>query len=482
MSNVLYNLSWLSTGETFPPEGEVPRLERYRRNRELFENDKDPAQVYPQQFKRIERVIGNFEEIVSYGILLNYQKKISIKTADLLFCEPPTFMVDDKNTRIALERVTTVDNNITEIGYQSIIDVSRCGDSVLLIKDGGRIAVLFPDIWYKVVDPMDISEVVNHVLAYVQQAGKDDYRLKVQIHSRGYYEEREYKAAKRERSFIIGAMVSEPGIYRTGLEDFAVIHNHNIMPSDRAYGIDDYADVDSIICEIDVRIAQIAKVLDKHQSPTMQGPMSALEMNHETGRWNFRVDKYFPREDETSPKIEYVTWNASLEASFKAIETLINMLAVISEMGSALFDTDAGANVASAAALRLRYVSPLTKVRRLAVTNIGRNLCRAVSLATYASDGIQIPPDAITIKWNDGLPDDGMSKATELSTRLSSKPSISLKRALMEYDGMNEEQADKEVEAIMADEAMANPAPTMADYTPDMPANIDGQELSEPGI
>ena len=51
------------------------------------------------------------------------------------------------------------------------------------------------------------------------------------------------------------------------------------LTSDRVYGIDDYTDLDSIVSEIEVRISQISKILDKHAEPSMQGPETALQLN-----------------------------------------------------------------------------------------------------------------------------------------------------------------------------------------------------------
>lgn len=71
-------------------------------------------------------------------------------------------------------------------------------------------------------------------------------------------------------------MVGEERTTPTGLNDFAVLHVPNTTTSRSLYGMDDYTDIDSIVSELEVRIDQIARVLDKHTDPTMQGPRSAL--------------------------------------------------------------------------------------------------------------------------------------------------------------------------------------------------------------
>ena len=49
-----------------------------------------------------------------------------------------------------------------------------------------------------------------------------------------------------------------------------VVPVNNILTTDRVTGLDDYSDLDSIIQELEVRIAQMNP--DKHADPNMYGP------------------------------------------------------------------------------------------------------------------------------------------------------------------------------------------------------------------
>ena len=62
----------------------------------------------------------------------------------------------------------------------------------------------------------------------------------------------------------IGRAAEPERVTLTGLDDIAVIHVPNTTTSRQLHGIDDYVDIDSIVSEIEVRLDQIAKVLDKH--------------------------------------------------------------------------------------------------------------------------------------------------------------------------------------------------------------------------
>ena len=84
---MLYNLNWLKPGENFPPEGEKDRIKRYLENEVLFDGEhfgselRDRNKLYVNEGKisvymkcaeRISQVVGNFEDIISFPVLLNY--------------------------------------------------------------------------------------------------------------------------------------------------------------------------------------------------------------------------------------------------------------------------------------------------------------------------------------------------------------------------------------------------------------------------
>ena len=101
---MLYSLDWLAQGRMFPPPSERDRIKRYRENEMLFDGDHfsnavfrhrsgthaESIQIYSECARRISRVIGNFENIISFPVLLNYQRLMSVKMADLVCGEFPS--------------------------------------------------------------------------------------------------------------------------------------------------------------------------------------------------------------------------------------------------------------------------------------------------------------------------------------------------------------------------------------------------------
>jgi hypothetical protein len=479
---MLTSLDFLNPGRPWPPPEERERLKLYQDNKDIFEGRHD--EVYREAFKRIERVIGNFQEVVSYPIILNYQKKISLKITDMLFGEMPGLTAGDPESleQKIIEKAKE-EEEIINISIEAGIDVSRYGTGLFYVsrrQDGkASITITRPGLWFPVVNPDNIKEVLFHILAwpYVIETikGKQKF-LKVQIHERGFYTEKIYTLVYSEYASIgeqIGRLFEEKRI-GTGLSGFAIVPVHNIMTSDRVVGMDDYSEIDSIISELMVRVAQISRILDKHSAPSVQGPHTALEQDPASGLWRLKMGNYFPRVRGDDPKVEYLTWDAQLNAAFKQIEVLTNQLYTISEMGSAIFGDLGGktGQIPSGAALKRLMVSALAKVNRIRM-KFDPALKRVLKLYGELS-GVKI--ENISITWQDGLPGDPLEEANIINLRTGGKPTMSQRRAIKQYDGLTGEEAEAELELLAEEEIAANPlaAPIMADI-----GGIDGDQVDQ---
>lgn len=456
---MLTNLNFLNPGSLWPPPGEKDRLKRYEINRMIFENKHD--EVYAEQFKRIQRVIGNFQDVISYAVLANFQKLISLKTADLLLGEPPVIKCGDEGSK---EQGTVDDikekSDLINTAYMAMIDVSRFGDGPLLVyKDidtsKGKIDVTQPALWFPVVSPDNTKKFIYHVLAWTYEDG-DKKCLKCRIHQVGKYEERTYLL----KDGVIKQIIEQTENILTGLTDFAVIPIPNTITSDRVFGIDDYNDIDSLVSELEVRISQIAKVLDKHAEPSVEGPASSLTQDPSTGEWKLKMGNYFVRENNEDPETRYIVWDAQMEANFKYIERLINLLYTVSEMGSAIFGdiNSKTGQVPSGSALRRLMISPLAKVNRIRM-RLDPALKKAIKLCSQlgGKDIVNLSDKEVNITWKDGLPEDPKEQAEIMSTRTGSKPTISQYRAIQSQDNLSDEETNAEMDRIAEDEAKINP-------------------------
>lgn len=454
MSKILTDLSFLEKGKPFPPADETVRLERYKNNRLLF--DDEHAEVYKEQFKRIERVIGNFNDIVSYGVVFNYQKLMSLKIADFVFGTPPDITVSDDKKQAVIEKII-FDTDFFNKLYISAIDISRYGDSILQVSEKNskaKIDVTSPKYWFPVVNNDNIKEFMYHVFAwkYIIDSKNKKYGLAVQIHKPD-----EPNVCEIHRYEYNGCNIgneisgtSKEQIEKT-FDVCPIFIISNIPTSDSCFGIDDYASVDSIISELIIRVSQVCKVLDKFSSPSMSGPQSAMQFNQQSGQWELRMGDFFARNgDDPEPKM--ITWDANMEANFKVIEFLTNQLYTISEMGSAVFGdlSHSTGTVASGTALRRLMISPLAKARRIsrqydtAIKNI-ISLCAKIY-------GTNIEPTEISIKWHDGLPSDPKEEAEIMNIRTGSKATLSRYTAIRRMDNLSDSDTDVEMKLIEADE------------------------------
>ncbi|MDR0884711.1 MAG: phage portal protein [Oscillospiraceae bacterium] len=472
---MLTDQSWLARGQLFPPASEQERLTTYQAHRDLFESKH--SEVYKAQQDRLDRDLPQIMGKVRFVTILNYQRLMALKMADLIFGEPPSVTVPDSSDRpgtLDTKKQEVIDRVIADTdlfgkGYAAAIDLSRYGDAVLeLGRDGDKVTLdtLPPQKWFPVVDPRNIKRILKHVLAYVRCVDKTrkEHHLFVEIHdpaAPGDCEKHEYLLQDGgNNSWKIGAEVKSRDaelFASTDLDFCPIFRVSNVQTSDRVYGLDDFDPIDSLVSELIVRISQISAVLDKHANPSMTGPQSALQYDATTGAWKLKTGNYYARNDTADPVPEYLTWDGNLDAAFRQIELLTNQLYAISEMGAAVFSdmsNTAGA-VPSGSALRRLMISPLAKAARVA--RQFDPVLKQILSAGASLYGADIAPEEITIKWNDGLPDDEAEQAQIMATRTGNQPTISQYTAIQRLDGMAAEDVDSELEQMREESAGRTP-------------------------
>lgn len=441
---MLYDFNWLRPGKEFPPKDEADRIERYRQNDLLFKGEHfDPRtghNMYEMSITRLLETSETLDTSVCFPILLNYQKLISLKKADLVCGEEPEITgIDSKyNDMLTLLR--------QEIGFDSklyatVIDLSRYGDAVWRVfKDEntgkGTFTTWSPANWYPIVATDGTNRILCHVLAWRHNygtKGNPKWRLHIQQHDAregkgGYYIQQTY--AMDSNGVVIGQLLESTRVL-TGLKDCAVKHISSITTTGNVYGYDDYVPIDSLLAEIMTRIAQIAKILDKHAAPAMTGPVTMLMTDPKTGERYFRMDQFYAvSPGEEQPK--YLTWDGQLDAAFKELGVLFKQLYIITEMGDAILGAAEGTGQAiSGTAMRSKMAAPLITVRRL--TNVLTYPVKQL-LSDVTSIGREfIPAEQISIEWNDGLPTDPREDA-ELALLLTGATSLMpVDEAIQEY-------------------------------------------------
>ena len=488
---MLYNMDWLQPGKQFPPSAERERIIRYHQNARLFDGDHfdDPefrsrvpagvsaevhVSLYAKCAERISRVVGNFNEIISFPTLLNYQRLMTLKVADLVCGEHPTISGVTPKENAAL-RDTRDTSDFDAKLYATVIDISRYGDAVWRVYKDYDSKMNFtpwdPTQWYPVVKQDGTNTISSHCLCWIENRSKDayrsDYYLHVQIHSVEEPGSYVYKVFHMDTDgATIKKLISTQTI-KTGLKQCAVQHLKAFMTTNSVYGYDDYMPLDSILAEIMTRVGQISAILDKHADPNITGPVSMLEVDEETGEYVLKTGKFYavsPGEE----KPEYMTWDGQLTSAFKQLEFLINQLYILSEMGAALLGGQDGSSQAiSGTAMRFKMVNPLAKVRRIAnsLTRPVRQLFSVLSTTAEVDESefespesepqdvegavhpidkplvLPIPYRKISVFWADGLPDDPRENIENCKLATGATKMMPLEKGIMEFFGRSNEEA-----------------------------------------
>ena len=490
-------MDWLQPGKQFPPSVEKDRIVRYLQNARLFDGDHfdDPSfrtripsgisaevsvNLYAQCAKRISRVIGNWDDVISFPTLLNYQRLMSLKVADLVCGEHPTISGVTPKENAALSDVRDMSDFDAKL-YATVIDISRYGDAIWRIFKDHDERMNFtpwdPSQWYPIVNQDGTNSISAHCICWVENRSSDkykpDYYLHVQIHpvvEAGVYT---YKVFKMDADgSTIREQISSADV-KTGLKQCAIQHLKAFMVTNSVYGYDDYMTLDSILAEIMTRVGQISAILDKHADPNITGPTSMLKINPETGEYYLDTGKFFaisPGEE----KPEYMTWDGQLTSAFKELEFLINQLYILSEMGAALLGGQDGSSQAiSGTAMRFKMVNPLAKVRRIAnslslpVRKLFSELSKTAEVdesefdcpenAAQAPEDkvaqpkplvLPIPYRKISIFWADGLPDDPRENVEICKLATGATKMMPLEKGIMEYFGRSNQEAIQWIELI----------------------------------
>lgn len=449
---MLTSLDFLQPGKPWPPPSEVERLERYAQNKLLFEGK------HEQVFKDWIRLLREDQQ-ATLEIVLNWHKRLTLLFADLLLGESLHITAGDQDSpeQEAVERIVD-DNGLVNVAYEVAIDVSRHGTGVLKARYDGRAIIegQQPAIWFPVVASDNIKEFRAHVLAWTYEVEQQTYKgvektkyLRTEVHERGKIT----AALHLIDGNIIGNQLERKETL-TGVDEFLVVPVNNVLTTDRVTGLDDYSDLDSIVQELEARVAQISRILDKHADPNMYGPDTALEQDQTTGQWTFRGGgKYFPVGQGEQPP-GYVTWDGQLESAFRQIDLLMEQLYVLSETSAAAFGQLKAGLAESGTALRRLMMAPLAKVNRIRMRfdpALKEILWLASLLEKAQGRAGAAELTNIHIDWHDGLPDDEQ-EITQNETQRYTAGLTSLESALKRLYGLEGEALQEEIDRIKAEQ------------------------------
>lgn len=491
-------------GEIYPPYTHLDRIKKYRTNRELFKGNHFEAIKDPQN-----RIGGDRKELLYLSV--NLPGVICKKSADLLFGEKPTYSAgkaDDAKEQTALEKLVD-DNDLNHLNYKSALGNAYRGDSFYKIRWGQEwegmvdkkadpfrsiIESQNPEYVFPETMPGNASKIYVYHIAYpeaIAVEGGEAWVLNVESHYPGYIQYSKYEMESNlisrknvvEQWRITAPLPVDVERVETGVPFPLVVHVANYATDESWEGIDDLSEHMALFDEINTRLTQIANILDKHADPAIAVPTGTLgEDEYGNPMFNIGRDKVFEIMGKDDIVPQYLTWNGQLNSAFQELEKLVDLLLICAEIPEvALGAGDTGTSGSSGLAIKFRLSSLLAKInrkRQFYDKGLQWTIFLAQTLEESRTNKLGFKPFTPNIKFQDGLPKDDLEQANIMSLRTGGKPTLSQKSALMEMDGLTEEQADAEIDR-MAEEAKANqgadPSVFNADTSTDNPDDLAAQ-------
>lgn len=453
------DLSFIKPGVQFPLVVMHERLKNYSKNKHFYIGDyiRDSLEVKTAQGKKT----------LDWKIpKKNYFKLTTDKTVSLLTTEPPTPSSYNPDVKERVEKIWNK-NNFVGLIRDLGTSLDSLGDAVLFMEGSGSnvfINAVSPKHVIKVVSPTNMNTVRCYVLwqvIYTQDYDSVVYESKITqirflIHYKGYYIEQfyAYDGNRIGQPITVGkCKAGNTKKIKTGFKDFAVIFGSNSRPLDGVYGVSNYKQIEDSVLLLEKKTAEFDLITDKHSDPIFQTSRATSKVNEKTGEREFDVfgNIIFPKKDDVESK--YITWDGNLGNLETFIDKQKEDIALFSEFGSVFLSGDFGAN-ATGETIRMMAHSVLAKTSRL--IDVLDYMLKTALINALSYEGLSIDFSEVSITWQDGLPN--TSELTQAQTIQLKKQAgiLSTRRALSEYEGLSEEEIEKEIENIKDEGVILN--------------------------
>ena len=323
---------------------------------EKFQTRNQNYAVYSQLMR------GDFSYFMSADeklcVVANYFSRLSAALVDLLFITPPL--------------VGGEDNDLNDSLFDSVqgltSDLTSHGNGVV-VYDGGVLESVDPGRVYPTGEDSEYYSIITIV--------RDQYLERQVVLAAGsdgdpneLFTER-YKYTGDYGSGVVGTLLEED--VEDDTEGDAVAIEIQRVPIVNGIGTSMYDDLIPLVVELARRYSKNSKTLDAHADPLLLAYMTdaeyakmgaAYDPTAQTVKEQMNAGdkalKAFRRRDiaqvgDPNVKMEYLTWDAGMESSFKQIEQMVQEIGVMTGLAQLLKVNDSGM---SGVALR-RLMLPL---------------------------------------------------------------------------------------------------------------------------
>lgn len=457
----------------FPYIDDVSRISGYEYYERLFKGDhfsafsvKINSERYGKTYAKLRYIVANFPGLISRVV------------SDMLFIEPPKFKVDEGGDQEFVDALVK-ENHLRTVNYENALNNSALGDNLYKLRIGKRhkydkvstiiIEEVTPKIYFPLIDPYNEKGAPQEQeLAWKVKIGDKEY-LRKEIHTPGLIRNQLFELDGNKIGAATDiALLGIPGLKPaelTKIDRSLLIHIPNWRSSGH-FGVSDYYDLDTLFFAMNNRMTMIDNILDKHSDPILALPPGILD---EKGMVRKEKLSMFERPEDATQENDpaYITWDAKLESAFTEIEKLVDMTFLMSDTAPDIFGMGKGQSD-SGRALKYKLLRTIAKAQKKQLYYT-EGLAEVIYVAQLLAKAWKVEVDGIALTkepqkpdliWADGLPADMTEMIDNESKRIDA--GLTTKTAsIMRLDDVDEDTAQKEVEAIREDSKLDIPQMTV---------------------
>lgn len=453
----------LTINQIYDKIKDSPRVKDYGIYESLFLGDhfsafSIKAEEMKDQYARLRYVACNFSGLVSKVI------------ADMLFGEPVS--ISDKKNQDFIDALV-FENKLDTLFYEHAIANSYFGDNLFKIRvENNKVLIedASPALYVPEIDPHNTRATPKRIhLSSLTKIGEDQYII-VETHEPGVVKMKAGRVSKEGIKDVDLAAYNKiagteylPEV-ETNINRSLVIHVPN-WKSRGHFGISDFKDLKELIFALNNRMTKIDNILDKHSDPILAVPEGVLD---ESGNVQKKAFTMFEM-DESGNKPEYIVWNANLENAISEIDKLVEFLFMFSETSPDALGMGKNGQAESGRALKMRLLRTIAKRNRKKIyyDQAIKELIYTAELLVAANPSFKISddlnikpkePGIPTTSWQDGVVNDETER-TEIAIKKLDAGIISKKRAVIQLENVEEDEAENILDEVSEDDKKA------ADFT-----------------
>ena len=486
------------------------RHKEYEENHELYEGE--AFEVFERNQYNYFKTYNPANPKLSY-INFNVFAIISNVFADMIWNEAPKITFKEKANQEWFDTWNETVGFKVKM-YEATTNASIMGDSVLklnireVIPKTKQFNVVLDQIdnkiWHPIYDESNVSKPAEYQCLLFEKLTESKDKVYL-IEKYGYGEVifESYKYSNGEYVQIdpldyFSDEVDPKGKTKVGMtytiqtDTFLPLVTQivNISEPQDFFGCSDYTiDLKSLSSELNDALTSLSSIRRKHADPLLIVPESAIQqakmktqavvqntsefnafgttltdpnanqVNHAVAQQVISDTKVMGMpSDGSQVKPEYITWDASLESTFKEIEMLKKMIMQSASLSPIVFDVDVTTGNLSGVAIQRMSISMINKAKRKMIylrKAIQEILFTAQQLAIKNNLGLTGTPEIPNVEFADGFPND-INELMLAHQGLLDAGLETPQDAMIEIFGYTKEQADEKAKEIQDNQVNFN--------------------------